>query len=342
MTVNELPRALTRYRQEITEDIRSLLGERDLALYGMMRYHLGWPENGTANAAAGKFLRASLCLAANTAVGGDPHVALPVAAGVELLHNFSLIHDDIQDGSESRRNRESVWRVWGEAQAINAGDGMFAMARLALHRARERGVAPETVLRLMQVIDQASLELCEGQYQDIAFEQRESVTRAEYLEMAGRKTGAIMGAAGAAGALTAEAPPPAVTAFQVFGRRLGVAFQLRDDYLGVWGESAKTGKSIEDDIRSRKKSFPVVYTLTEADGPARDLLRTVLGQPEVAASEVREVVTLLESAGAAEATMAAAGGLVAEAMDSLKALNLAGTPLEDLGALAAFVLEREA
>jgi geranylgeranyl diphosphate synthase type I len=231
--------------------------------------------------------------------------------------------------------------VWGEAQAINAGDGMFAMARLAIHRGRERGISPETLLRMMRVVDQASLELSEGQFHDIAFEEREDVSPAEYLDMAGRKTGAVMGAAAAAGALAAEAPQQAVAAFQAFGRKLGVAFQVRDDFLGVWGDASKTGKSIDDDIRARKKSFPIVHVLTEAGGPTGDVLRSILGQREVAGLEVREVVSLLDSAGAREATTAVAESLVAEAMDELKSLNLAGAPIEDLGGIAAFVLERD-
>jgi geranylgeranyl diphosphate synthase type I len=342
MTATELPRALTRYRREIADEIRGLLGERELSLYGMMRYHMGWTEPGVSNGEpSGKFLRASLCLAAGTALGGDFRTALPVAAGVELLHNFSLIHDDIQDGSDNRRNRESVWRIWGEAQAINAGDGMFAMARLAIHRARDRGVPPETVLRMMRLVDQASLELSEGQFQDIAFEARESVSRQEYLEMAERKTGAVMGAAAAAGALSADAPANVVTAFEAFGRKLGVAFQIRDDVLGVWGDPAQTGKSIEDDLRARKKSYPVVFALTEAGALSGDLLRSILAQPEIAPSEVREVVSILDTAGAREAAQGAAATLIAEALDELKSLNLAGAPTEDLSGIAAFVVERE-
>ena len=339
----ELPRPMVRYRDDIAHEMRAVLGERDLAIYSMMRYHLGWPENGrNAPEVIGKFFRASLCLAACTAMGGDYHAALPVAAGIELLHNFSLIHDDIEDESHSRRNRDSVWRVWGEAQAINAGDGMFALARLAVHRAADRGVSADNVLKVMARIDQASLELAEGQFEDLAFEERADVSLTEYMAMAARKTGAVMGAAAAAGALAADAPDEAVQSFEAFGRKLGVAFQVKDDALGLWGDSTRTGKGIEEDIRSRKKSFPVVYGLAQPDGAAPGLLRSLIAQDTIDDTDGREIVSLLEGLGAHRAADIEAAALVKGALDELKPLHLAGAALEDLGALAAFVQEREA
>ncbi len=342
MTV-DLPRPLVRYRDEIAQEMRAVLGERDLAIYSMMRYHLGWPENGRSTPdVTGKFFRASLCLAACTAMGGDFHPALPVAAGVELLHNFSLIHDDIEDASHLRRHRDSVWRVWGEAQAINAGDGMFALARLAVHRAADRGVSPENVLKVMALLDHASLELAEGQFEDLAFEERAAVSLDDYHVMAGRKTGAVMGAAAAAGALAADAPAEAVQSFEAFGRKLGVAFQVKDDALGLWGDPTRSGKGLDEDIKSRKKSFPLVYGLAQDDGAATDLLRSLIAQDVIDDTDAREIVSLLEGLGARAAADAQAAALVRAALDELKPLHLAGAALEDLGALAAFAQEREA
>ncbi len=336
------PMAVLRHRDEIIAEIRSLLGEQNLPLYAMMRYHLGFTENGEKLSSPGKYVRAALCLAACAALGGDYRTALPAAAGVELLHNFALIHDDIEDGSDSRRQRETVWRVWGEAQAINAGDGMFATARLAVHRLRDSGVSSDVVLHVMQLFDRASLELAEGQYLDIEYQGREAVSRDEYARMAVRKTGAVMGAAAGAGAMVAEAPPPAVAAFERFGRQLGVAYQIRDDYLGIWGDPAETGKSVEDDLRSRKKSFPIVVALTETNGPTSELLRALLHEPGLSRGEIRQVVDLLSQGGVREIVQAAAEAATESAVAELRPLNLAGVPVDELSGIAAFVVSRDA
>src|SRR5512137_2351921 len=165
------PSSFRRYLVDLEAELRSVLGDNDSPLYTMMRYHLGWVDaEGEAQPSPGKMSRPTLCLLACEATGGDWHSALPAAAAVELIHNFSLIHDDIQDGSWERRHRPTVWKVWGEPQAINAGDAMYVLAQLALFGLDQKGIPLPKVILLSKRLNHASLQLCEGQYLDIEFE----------------------------------------------------------------------------------------------------------------------------------------------------------------------------
>ena len=222
---------------EVDNRIAALMpGTEDtVPFYGMLRYHLGWVDEQLrkVNADTGKRIRARLCLLACEAVGGDPGQALPAAVAVELVHNFSLIHDDIQDRSEYRRHRRTVWAVWGEPQAINAGDDMFVLAQLALVDGELDN--PRVTVHAVRALNQACRMLCEGQYLDLDFERRPTITLQDYYGMIERKTAALLGASCQLGALYGGAGPSVVAALSSFGKQLGIAFQIRDDYLGIWG-----------------------------------------------------------------------------------------------------------
>jgi geranylgeranyl diphosphate synthase type I len=214
--------------------------------------------------------------------------AIPAAAGIELLHNFSLIHDDIEDNSLTRRGRPAVWTLWGIPQAINSGDGMFTIAHLAIDRLAERGVPPERVFAARMLFDRACLSLTHGQYLDIAFESRESVSVDEYLHMISGKTAALLGATAAIGATLAGSP--AIAHYEAFGRELGLAFQVQDDILGIWGDEAFTGKPADSDVATRKKTLPVVYALERSEK-----LRALYAAPEV---DVPAAIAEMDAVGA--------------------------------------------
>jgi geranylgeranyl diphosphate synthase type I len=266
-----------RYLPAIEEELRQVLAIPDQRLtpfYGMMHYHLGWTDENfkaTHSQPGGKRLRPVLCLLACQAVGGEPQQALPAAAAVELIHNFSLLHDDIEDNSPTRRHRTTVWKIWGEPQAINAGDGMFALAHLALQHLSEKGLPDDRVLVAHQVFDRTCLTLCEGQYLDMNFENRLEVDVDEYLAMIRRKTATLMSCSTHLGALLGSDDAGLATRYARFGGNLGMAFQIEDDILGIWGEEKATGKPQASDIRQRKKSLPIVYALQqEASLPASE------------------------------------------------------------------------
>jgi geranylgeranyl diphosphate synthase type I len=337
-----IERLLGRYREAVLAEMRAVLADHHLPLYDMMRYHLGMAgaRGEPAVAPAGKMLRPALCLLSCEAVGGQRRLALPAAAAIELIHNFTLIHDDIEDASRSRHGRDTVWRVWGEAQAINAGDGMFALAHLALLRLLEEGVAAPQVLEAAHLLDEATLALCEGQHLDVEFEERLDVTCDDYLAMVSGKTAALMGAATAIGALLSGATEAAVAAFKQFGRGLGVAFQIRDDLLGIWGDATETGKPAGDDIAARKKSYPVVFALERASGDDRGSLRRVFGADTVSPEGVAEVLSVLERCRARAAGEEAAASRVQEALNRLKGLDLAPPRRRELEALALYLVRR--
>lgn len=283
---------------EIESEMRSLLSDEPAALrpmYGMMRYHLGWEDqNGVPEQApAGKRLRPLLTLLCNQAAGGDPHQAVPAAAAVELLHNFSLIHDDIEDRSLLRRHRPTVWSWAGEAQAINTGDAMFVIAHLAMLRLSQHALPADRVLEAMRIFDTTCLRLTEGQYLDMSFETRHDVSLDAYMQMIAGKTAALLAASARLGALIAGSDRQ--DAYHQFGYELGISFQIEDDILGIWGEEALTGKSTTGDIITRKKTLPALYALAQT-GPEADRLRAFYTRPEpLTLAEVPEILELLSA-----------------------------------------------
>jgi len=337
----DLPTALKRFRQPIEDGLRAALGG-SLPLYDMLRYHLGWvdAEGRPRKDAGGKGVRPVLCLVACEGVGGEAVQALPAAVAVELTHNFSLIHDDIEDVSWERRGQETVWRIWGQAQAINAGDAMLALARLSLLRLGEQGVPPVRVLRASRLLDETSLKLCEGQHLDISYEGRLDVSVADYLEMIGGKTAALFECSLKLGALVGSAEEALIEGLGNFGLNLGMAFQIRDDILGIWGREQATGKSATD-IRQRKKSLPVAYLLEQASGAEREEIRRIYRQDSIGAMDEEVVLRLLEGVAARDCAQHMADDYFSVALSQLDALAIAPKPKAELEELAAFLVERE-
>ena len=287
--------------------------------YGMMHYHLGWVDENLApvKGGSGKRLRPLLCLLVTEAAGGTMERAMPAAVALELLHNFSLVHDDIEDNSVTRRGRTSVWKVWGIPQAINVGDGLFAVTRLALVGLAERGVPSALALEAIRAFDAACVALTEGQFLDMSFEERVDVALDEYLQMIQGKTAALISAASCLGALIAGAPPAAVAHYARFGKYLGLAFQIQDDWLGVWGEEAVTGKPVGDDIRERKKNYPVVYALERLLAAGDSRLSDLYRRDNMDETTVRQVLNILDQVDAEKRTLEAAREYYDQALAAL-------------------------
>jgi geranylgeranyl diphosphate synthase type I len=257
-------------------------------------------------------MRPLLGLLAYQSITGDYKPALPGAAAVELGHNFSLVHDDIEDADRERRHRPTLWAIWGIPLAINAGDALFALSRLALYRLLEDGFSERRVLALMRVYDETCLALCEGQFLDISFERRTDITVEEYMEMIGRKTAALVGASVQAGAILATDDGDTIEAYRHFGYHLGLAFQMADDVKGSFWTSAASGKPEAGDIRKRKKTLPLIWALQNASDADRARLDEIysLGQSEteepMPPEQVDEVLDILERSGAREEALAEA------------------------------------
>lgn len=322
--------------------MEELLVGKDLPLYIMVRYHLGWvdaqgqPQSGQ----GGKGLRSTLCLLTVEALGGDVQQAVPAAAALELVHNFSLVHDDIEDQSPQRRFRDTVWRLWGEAQAINAGDSLFALARLALLRLGDRGVPAAKVVELVRVLDESCLRLCEGQFLDLDFQSRDQVSEDEYLTMIEGKTAALMAAACSMGAYLGGAEPRLLAHFVEAGRHLGLAFQMRDDVLGLWGESSTMGKPVGEDLRIRKRSLPIIYGFQHAQDAERAVLERVYQRPKPSEQVVRRALDVLSALGAREYAQHASVAHSQAALAELQATGLENPAVVDLSKLIHFAVER--
>ncbi|MGE5597470.1 MAG: polyprenyl synthetase family protein [Hyphomicrobiales bacterium] len=335
-----VPELLARYREPLESALRGAVGEPATDLARAAHYVMGWQDaEGRPTDQGGKRIRPALCLLAAELFGGDIEAAMPGAVAVELVHNFSLVHDEVQDHDAERHHRPTLWARIGEGQAINAGDYLYTRAIAAL--ANGQG-DPALRMEALRVLNRAIDAMIQGQWQDIAFESRVDVGVAEYLEMVAGKTGALLGAPLEIGALLAGAGAERAALIGRWGVQVGLAFQAQDDYLGTWGDPAATGKSNSSDIARRKKSLPVVFGL--ADGRARETIVSAYTLPgdELDAERIRGVVAALEQAGAGRATRERAAEY-AEAADALlEALHLPDEDRASLNAVARYLVNREA
>jgi geranylgeranyl diphosphate synthase, type I len=305
-------------------------------LHKMMSYHMGWEGEGAGPKARGKRVRPLLVLLTCAAAGCDWHDALPAAAAVELVHNFSLIHDDIEDNSALRRGRPTVWKIWGLAQGINAGDTMFTLAHMAVLRMEETSTLPNT-LKAASILQQTCLQLTQGQYLDISYEDRQDLTIKNYWPMVGGKTAALLANCTKLGALVADVDDQIVHLYYQFGRNLGLAFQALDDFLGIWGDADKIGKSTASDLIEGKKSLPVLFGL-EQGGKFSKRWK----QGPISPEEVPEVAAQLETEGGREYTKKEADRYTQRALNALHDAQPQGAAGEALSELADKLLKRRA
>lgn len=291
----------------------------------MLQYALGWVDQNGApyNIPTGKRIRPVLLLLSAEAAGGNWKTALPAAAAVELLHNFSLIHDDIQDDSPLRHNRPTLWKVWGEANAINIGDALFTMAYDLLQRLSTNGIAAETLVQIWGIFNRTMLELTRGQHLDMRFEHQPIVTTDDYVSMITGKSAALLSACAEMGSLIACGDPQIARHYSNFGLNLGIAFQIHDDILGIWGDPDVTGKSAATDILSRKKSLPVLYGLTHSEKLVEIYQRDQFGE-----NDVVEAINQLNTVNAQEFTRNSEESYYNTALSALEAANPQGKPAE--------------
>lgn len=341
-----LPRILTQVAETVAPAIRvalDLVDERTRVVAG---YQLGyWDADGRATSGVGgKGLRPALVLLSARVAGGDPKIGLPGAVAVELVHNFTLLHDDVIDGDRERRHRPTAWAQFGPGSAILAGDALLALASEVLSRSSAGG-SSAAVAELAEAVRR----MIAGQAADVAFETRDDVALDECLRMARDKTAALLSCSARLGATLCGAPAPLVEQLARFGEELGLAFQLVDDLLGIWGEPAVTGKPVLADLRSRKKSVPVVRALTSGHSAAAELAELYAAPGELSPRQLARAATLIEECGARDWTEKEADRLLTEALAVLDrvtelspaaAADLADTRAEFV-AVARFMTGRE-
>jgi geranylgeranyl diphosphate synthase type I len=289
--------ALAAARDLLDEPMRTAARRLEPSVRNVVAYHFGWVDaDGSAgDAHRGKAIRGALAVLSAEAASAPASDGIPGALAVEFVHNFSLLHDDVMDGDTERRHRSTAWTVFGSSAAILAGDALLALAFETLLDGDPVRAQPA-----QRSLARATQHLIVGQVGDLEFERRLDVTLEECLQMAAGKTASLMACSASIGAYLAAAAPDVVTALEVFGYELGLAFQLVDDLLGIWGASASTGKPVGADLRARKNSLPVVAAMnsgTAAGEELRSLYRSGALNPEADDDAVARATALVDEAG---------------------------------------------
>jgi geranylgeranyl diphosphate synthase type I len=304
-------------------------------LFQMLAYHLGWQCSGSESHARGKRIRPLLLLLTIAGFGGEWRKTLPAAAAIELVHNFSLIHDDIQDNSVLRRGRPTLWKIKGVAQAINAGDAMYTLAYTAMTDL-QKYVSPATALKATAVMTRTCLALAQGQYLDLAHEKQEALSMESYWYMVKNKTASMLAACTELGAVLAEKDKSVQVDCRKLGELMGLAFQAKDDFMGIWGNETQTGKSISSDLVSGKKSLPIIYALT-AEGE----FVSHWNNGRFDSKDIAFLIDLLEVEGAREYTQGTIEKLTEQAFIKLEGIHIDPEIKQALSELTFRLLQRE-
>ncbi len=343
MSLNEMiSQMLPAIEAELQRQVARLDQPRTRPFHEMLTYHMGWTGEGAGSEATGKRIRPLLVLLTTAGCGRLSSevetwkFALPAAAAVELVHNFSLVHDDVQDNSEKRRGRPTVWVKWGVPMAINVGDALFVQSNQAIIDLAKHYPA-ETVVKAARILHDTCLELTRGQHMDMSYEGRRDLQLEDYWPMIGGKTAALLAGCTSIGAVLGGADEPTLEAYRSFGHYLGLAFQVQDDLLGIWGNEALTGKSAASDLVEGKNSLPVLVGLGKKGKFAERW-----AQGPIKPDEVEEVARLLASESAYEYTIEASKQMTDLALNSLRTADPQGAAGVALFELAEKLLNRQA
>ena len=336
MSLNHFTKSmLPAIETELKHQIARLDEPHTRPFYEMLTYHMGWTGEDAGPEATGKRIRPLMTLLTVAACDIEWLRAVPASAAIELVHNFSLVHDDIQDNSERRRGRLTAWKIWGAPIAINVGDALFVLSNLAVMDLGQYYTAEKTI-KAATVLHNTCLDLTRGQFLDMSYEERENVPVENYWPMVAGKTASLLSACCHIGSILGGADESTQDAYRSFGHALGLAFQVQDDILGIWGDEAITGKSAASDLLEGKKSLPVLHGLTKG-GKFAERWR----QGPIKPSEVEEIAKLLASEGSYEYTHAISRQMTTMALDSLREADPQGEAGEALMELANKLIKRE-
>ena len=319
--------------------MKDVFSGREGFLYDLLRYHFGWADQRgqPEDLPLALRLQSLLALVCCEALSGDFQAALPAAAGIELVHNFTLVHSDVQSGRVDQEDRPSIWWVWGPAQAINAGDGLHALGRTTIMRLAQRGVAADRVLRAVELLDGACLTLCEGQYMDLDFQDQLLVTSGAYYDMIGRKTGALAGCSAELGALAAGGDESVCLKVRAAGNRLGMAWQIGQDINDFWGR--RGDGMTASNVLNKKKSLPLILAMETAELAVKRELGNIYAKRVLQPEDVSRVIEILDQAQARQSSEDKARELVDDALTALADAGLAEERMGDLKFLSMWALE---
>ena len=334
---------ISQYTPSIEQAIRKALDDASPFVAGVIGYHFGWADQEfkPVRLESGKMLRPVLCLLVYQELTGRYKPALPVAAAIEMIHNFSLIHDDIEDNDTERRGRPTAWAVWGKPLAINVGDYLYTLAFQMLSRLDSAHFPLERIVAIQRLVTDSCLMLTAGQDLDLRFEQLPQVTTDMYLDMVYKKTGALLEAAILSGAVLGTSNQEVIEHYRQFAKNIGIAFQIQDDILGIWGNSQQTGKSADNDIRRKKKTLPILHTLSEITGSrGKTLQKLYASNSPLTDDQVEFVRSCLDEAQALPFAQQTANRYIEDAYTALNRINAHNQAQSSLETIARYLINR--
>ena len=327
------------HRDALEAELKDVFESREGFLYDLLRYHMGWTDQqGVAeHKEPGFHFQSILALVCCQSLCGEFQAALPAAAGIEFVHNYTLVHGDVQSSRAEALDRPSVWWVWGPAQAINVGDGLHALGRTTIMRLAQRGVPPERVLTAVLSLDRACLSLCEGQFMDLNFQDQLMVTSADYYDMIGRKTGALTACSAELGAIAAGADDAVCATFHKVGRSLGMAWQISLDIAGLWGQWGDG--MTPSNVLNKKKSLPLIHALENSPVAAKRELGNIYVKRVLQPDDVSRIVSILDEVDARQFAEDKVRELAQEALTALSETGLSEERLAPVRDLSQWALE---
>jgi len=334
----ELPLVLSRYKDVLDLALKDAISDRRIFLYDMLRYCMGWSDayGAPLETKKGKGIRPSLCLFTCDALGGDIEKALPAAVSLELIHNFSLIHDEIQDSDEIRHHRPTLWNVWGIPKALVAGNVMRVLADKSM------ATMPSDHSKLLTVsssiVSEACLEMIEGQYMDISFEGGDGISVDQYMKMISHKTGALLRSSVHIGAVIGSRGGRVADIFREIGIKLGFMFQIRDDILGTWGETTSTGKSVGSDIRRKKNTLPIIHA--RKTQPYQEEISELYSLEFIEDHHVDRVLDILDATKAGHYCQGLVEDYALEVSKDIQDIGFSKNSREEFQALVSFLVDR--
>ena len=334
----ELPLVLSRYKDVLDLALKDAISDRRIFLYDMLRYCMGWSDayGVPLETKKGKGIRPSLCLFTCDALGGDIEKALPAAVSLELIHNFSLIHDEIQDSDEIRHHRPTLWNVWGIPKALVAGNVMRVLADKSM------STMPSDHSKLLTVsssiVSEACLEMIEGQYMDISFEGGDGISVDQYMKMISHKTGALLRSSVHIGAVIGSRGGRVADIFREIGIKLGFMFQIRDDILGTWGETTSTGKPVGSDIRRKKNTLPIIHA--RETQPYQEEISELYSLEFIEDHHVDRVLDILDATKAGHYCQGLVEDYALEVSKDIQDIGFSKNSREEFQALVSFLVDR--
>tara|TARA_B110000438_G_C15773874_1_gene633150 strand:- start:680 stop:1723 length:1044 start_codon:yes stop_codon:yes gene_type:complete len=343
--INEKPNFLSKYEDIIKKYLKESLSSYKGNLSHYIRNYFGWiDEEGNLihDSYQGKAFRPSICMLMCEAMGGDVNVASVSSISIELVHNFSLIHDDIEDNDKVRRHKPTLWATWGIPKALVTGNSILALGNKELEKLSKYGLSNSSIFYSQKLLTESYLKMMEGQFLDISFEKHKFVNQTDYLKMIGLKTGALIECSVLIGAVTSgkKLTKNDLDNIQDFGKSLGLLFQIRDDILGVWGTN-KTGKPVGADIRKKKKSLPIILALSENNIIYKNLFLKIMEREVISDDEIQKFIEIMEKIGIKDKCEHMALSQLKNIKDTLKKIPIDPCYLKDFNQIGDFLMFRE-